>query len=371
MKIVDAEVIPYRIPNRRVHHIATLTLSAIENVLIRLRTDDGVEGIGEAVSEAKWNSTVLEAHEVLLRKYLVPAVLGKDPFDLVGIWRAMDGVVNGQYSAKSAIDTALHDLIGRALGIPVWRYMGGAARQVIEVEGPGFGIGFMDPADEVEMAVAAVEKGCRQIELKGGHPEGWRRDLTGVEAVRKACGPDVSLKIDITEAYSLKTAMQALPRFAELGVDWVEQPLPQHALADLARLRQTVPVGIMLEETIGHPADVLLVAHMGAADAIHVKLPMLGGPSKARQIAAICEAAGLGIQAGTSTASGLAAVHQFAATVPNLVRGCHGSPLARAVDDIVTSPVDAYAPTITMTDRPGLGVEVDWDKVRHYEVGRD
>ncbi|HYM92327.1 MAG TPA: enolase C-terminal domain-like protein [bacterium] len=369
MKITGLETVPYRIPNRETHRIATLTLSALDNVIVRLRTDEEIEGIGEAVSEPKWNSTVREAHKEVLQRYLAPAVIGMDPFMITEIWQRMDAAVNGHYSAKAAVDIALYDLMGKALGLPVWRYLGGGRRE-IPVEGPGFGIGFMEPRAAADFALTAVRRGCREIEIKGGHPAGWRRDLEVTRAVREACGPSVSLKVDITEAYTFKTALSALSRLADLGVEWVEQPLPRHQLDDLARLRSAVPVGIMLEESVGHPADILRIAEIGAADAIHVKVPMLGGITMSREIEVICRAAGLGIQAGSSTPSGigLAAVHQFAAAVPKLVRGCHGSPLARAVDDIVVNPVDAYAATITCGDRPGLGIEVDWDKVERYRV---
>jgi L-alanine-DL-glutamate epimerase-like enolase superfamily enzyme len=369
MKITGLEVIPYRIPYRKTHHIATLTLSALDNVIVRLRTDEGIDGVGEAVSEPKWNSTVLEAHEGVLRLYLGPAIIGMDPFMIPRIWQKMNRVVNGHYSAKAAIDIALYDLIGKALNLPVWKYLGGA-RTEITIEGPGFGIGFMEPQAAAEFALTASQQGCREIEIKIGHPAGWRHDLDVVRAVRDACGPSVSLKVDVTEAYTFKTAMTALPALVQIGVDWVEQPLPQHQLEDLARLRNAVPVGIMLEESVGHPADILRIAAIGAADAIHVKIPMLGGITMSRQIEAICRAAGLGVQAGSSTPSGigLAAVHQFAASVWNLVRGCHGSPLARAVDDVVVDPVGAYAASIVCTDKPGLGVDVDWEKVKKYRV---
>jgi len=370
MKITDIEIIPYRVPNRTTHRIATLTLSALDNILVRIRTDEGLEGIGEAVSEAKWNSTVREAHEALLREYLAPAVVGMDPLDINGIWRKMDEVVNGQYSAKAGIDVALHDLIGKALGIPLWQYLGGAYRTEIEVEGPGFGIGFMEPAQATEFALEATRRGCRQIEVKGGHPAGWQHDIEVVRAVWEACGPNISLKVDVTEAYSYKVALKTLPKLREFGVEWVEQPLPRHQLGDLARLRAAVSVGIMLEESLGHPADVIRIADLGAADALHVKVPMLGGITMSRHIAVVCQAAGIGVQAGSSTPSGvgLAAVHQFAAVVPNLVRGCHGSPLARAVDDIVIDPVEAYADKIRLSPAPGLGVEVDWDKLARYRT---
>ena len=370
MTITEIDIIPYRIPYRSTHRIATLTLSALDNTVIRIRTDQGVEGVGETVSEGKWNSTVREAHTAVLRHYLAPALLGLDPLDLAGAWQRMDCVVNGHLSAKAGIDVALHDLVGKVLGIPVWRLLGGALRREIPVEGPGFGIGFMEPEAAANLAGTAASHGCGEIEIKCGHPSGWRYDLKVVEAVHKACGPTVSLKVDVTEAYNYKTALNVLPRMFEIGVEWVEQPLPRHALLDTARLRQLVPVGVMLEESVGHPADVLRIAQIGAADAIHLKLPMLGGFTMARRFAAVCEAGGLGIQAGSSTPSGigLAAVHQFAAVTPNLVRGCHGSPLARAVDDLLAEPVDAFAPVVSITEAPGLGIQVDWAKVERYAV---
>jgi muconate cycloisomerase len=370
MEITEIEVIPYRIPNQEEHQIASLTLSALENVIVVIRTDDGTEGIGEAVSVPKWNSNVLEAQAELLRSYLAPSLIGKDPTNIAEIWKTMDGVINGHYAAKAAIDVAVHDLVCRKLGIPVWKYLGGAYRRSITVEGPGFGIGFMEPEDAAAFALKAVDRGCKEIELKCGHPSGWEYDLEVLETVHEACGPDVELKVDITEGYDYKTAMKVLPKMADFGVMLVEQPLPRQQLDNLARLRENVPVHIILDESVGYPNDILEIANRGAADAIHLKYPMLGGFTMCRKIAAICEAEGLGIQGGTSTPSGvgLRAVHQFTATLPEVIRGCHGSPLARAVDDIVVNPVDAYASSISISDEPGLGVELDEAKVEQYRA---
>ena len=369
MKITAVDVIPYRIPYHQVHRITTLTLSALDNVVVRIHTDDGVVGIGECVTEAKWNSTVMEAHAVILSKYLGPAIVGADPFSLREVWRRMDEVVNGQLPAKGAIDIALHDLIGKALGIPVWRYLGGSNAEPVLVEGPGYGIGFMEPAPAVELALRGISDGCRQIEIKCGHPSGPAHDLAVTEAVHQACGPDVSLKIDCTEGYTFKDALKYLPLFAAANVDWVEQPLPRHELQSMATLRSLVPTKIALEESIGAPADILRVAAMGAADGIHVKLAMLGGMSKCMDIATVCEAAGLEVLPGCSTASGigLAAAHHFAASIDS-ARGSHASPLARAVDDLIVNPLPAYPASVQLTDAPGLGIEVDWDKVEKYRV---
>jgi L-alanine-DL-glutamate epimerase-like enolase superfamily enzyme len=369
MKITDVEIIPYRIPYHRVHRITTLTLSALDNVLVRIRTDTGIEGIGECVTEAKWNSTVMEAHAVLLEKYLAPAIVGTDPLSLSDVWHRMDEAVNGQLPAKGAIDIALHDLIGKALGIPVWRYLGGSNDKPVIVEGPGYGIGFMEPEPAVELALLGISDGCQQIEIKCGHPAGPAHDLAVIEAVHRACGREVSLKIDCTEGYSFKDALKYLPLFAAANVEWVEQPLPRHELRSMATLRSLVPTKIALEESIGAPADILRVAEMGAADGIHVKLAMLGGLSRCMRIATICDAAGLAVLPGCSTASGigLAAAHHFAASIDG-ARGTHASPLARAVDDLIKDPLSAYPAVVRLTDAPGLGVEVDWAKVEKYAV---
>src|SRR5476651_2051628 len=269
----------------------------------------------------------MEAHAVILSKYLGPAIIGADPFSLRDVWRRMDEVVNGQLPAKGAIDIALHDLIGKALNIPVWRYLGGSNDKPVLVEGPGYGIGFMAPEPAVDLALRGISAGCKQIEVKCGHPSGPEHDLAVIVAVNKACGPDVSLKIDCTEGYTFKDALKYLPMFAEANVHWVEQPLPRHELQSTATLRGLVPTKIALEESIGAPADILRVAAMGAADGSHVKLAMLGGMSKCMDIATICEAAGLEVLPGCSTASGigLAAAHHFAASIES-ARGSHASP---------------------------------------------
>lgn len=370
MEITDIEVIPYRIPNRSDHEIAYGTLSALENVLVLARTNGDIRGVGEAVSAPKWNSNVVEALEELIRSHLAPSLIGKDPFNIADIWETMDRTVSGHYAAKAAIDVAVHDLIGRILDIPVSDYLGGTHRTTIEVEGPGFGIGFMDPADAADFALRAYDEGCRQIEVKGGHPTGWERDLEAIKTVYEACDSAIDLKVDLNEAYDYKTALRVLPKMYEHGVRWVEQPLPRQQLSDLSRLRDGVDVGIILDESVGHPTDVLEIAETRAADAIHLKYPMLGGFTMCRDIAAICKAADIGIQGGTSTPSGvgLAAVHQFTATLPNLVRGCHGSPLGRATDDIIANPVDAFAPVVEIGDDPGIGVELDMDKLDEYRT---
>ena len=369
MKITAVDIIPYRIPNRQVHKIATLTLSAVDNIIVRIRTDAGVEGIGECVTEAKWNSNVMEAHAALLAKYLAPAIVGADPLRIREVWARMDAVVNGQLPAKGAIDIALHDLIGKALGIPVWRYLGGDNARPVLVEGPGYGIGFMEPAPAVELALKGISDGCRQIEIKCGHPDGPAHDLAVIEAVHRACGPAVTLKIDCTEGYTFKDALKYLPLYAAANVVWAEQPLPRDQVRAMGSLRPLVPLKIALEESIGGPADVIRVAELGAADGIHIKLAMLGGMSKCMQMATVCEAVGLAVLPGCSTASGigLAAAHHFAAAVTP-ARGCHASPLARAVDDIIRDPLPPYPAEVKLTDAPGFGVEVDWEKVRKYAV---
>jgi L-Ala-D/L-Glu epimerase len=367
MKITAVDIIPYRIPNRQVHKIATLTLSAVDNIIVRIKTDKDIEGIGECVTEAKWNSNVMEAHAVLLSKYLAPAIIGADPFRLRDVWVRMDAVVNGQLPAKGAIDIALHDLIGKALGIPVWKFLGGDNSRPVLVEGPGYGIGFMEPQPAVEMALRGISDGCRQIEIKCGHPAGPAHDLAVIEAVHRACGPEVTLKIDCTEAYSFKDALKYLPMFAAANVVWAEQPMRRHEVQAMGVLRPLVPLKIALEESVGSPADILRVAALGAADGIHVKLAMLGGMSKCMDIAKVCDAAGLAVLPGCSTASGigLTAAHHFAAAIEP-ARGCHASPLGRAVDDIIQDPLPPYPAEVKLTDAPGLGVEVDWDKVAKY-----
>jgi L-alanine-DL-glutamate epimerase-like enolase superfamily enzyme len=343
-------------------------MDALENVLIRIETNVGVTGIGEALSTNKFNSNTLEGTAVAIRDCLGPSILDENPFNICGVWERMNRARQGELFAKSGIDMAIHDLIGKLLDVPLCMLLGGRVVDTIEVEGPGYGIGIMSPKEMAEVARRAVDQGLHQIEIKiSGHlPE----DLERLRLVRQAIGSDPTLKIDMTEGYSVTEAIEAIRALEEHGVDWIEQPVHHTLLGGLREIRQSVTPPIVVDESATTLEDLLAVIRAEAADGIHIKLPVVGGFTIAQKMLALTEAAHLHALPGSDTASGvgIAAVRHFAASSSLFRRGIHGSPLARAVDDIVIDPVPETATKLSIPEGPGLGVEVDEGKLEKYAI---
>jgi L-Ala-D/L-Glu epimerase len=274
----------------------------------------------------------------------------------------------GETFAKGGIDIALHDLAGKLLGLPVWALIGGCVSSEIQIEGPGYGIGIMSAAEMADTARQAVEHGLTQIEIKiSGDLDA---DVARLEAVRAAIGPAPSLKIDMTEGYGVKEAIRAIRALEAHGVDWIEQPVHHSQLAGLREVREAVATPIVVDESATTIENLLAVIGARAADGVHIKLPVVGGFTVARQMLALTQAAHLKALPGSDTASGVgvAATLHFAASSAAFVRGIHGSPLARAIDDIVVDPVPESAVTLRVPDAPGLGVRIDEAKLEHFAV---
>jgi L-Ala-D/L-Glu epimerase len=368
VRITRVSAVPFRIPYRQTHWQAIGPLDALESVLVRVETNAAVTGIGEALATNKFNSNTLAGTTAVIREQLGPAIVGLRPFDLASIWERMNRARPGEIFAKSGIDIALHDLAGKLVELPVCLLIGGRHCDEIPIEGPGYGIGIMSPSAMADAARKAVDHGLTQIEIKisGNLAE----DVERLECVRKAIGAAPSLKIDMTEGYTVADAIRAIRALEEYGVDWIEQPVHHADLAGLREVQEAVSTRIVVDENATGVDDLLEVVRARAAQAVHIKLPVVGGFTIARKMHALAEAAHLYALPGTDTATGIgiAAVRHFVASSPYFHRGIHGSPLARAIDDIVRDPVPESAVTLTVPDGPGLGVEVDEEKLARYAV---
>jgi L-alanine-DL-glutamate epimerase-like enolase superfamily enzyme len=368
VRITRVHAVPFRIPYRQTHWQAIGALDALESVLIRIETNESVTGIGEALATNKFNSNTLAGTTAVIRDHLGSVIVGLNPFDLAGIWERMNRACAGEIFAKGGIDIALHDLAGKLVNLPVCLLIGGQCCDEIPIEGPGYGIGIMTPSAMAAAARGAVDHGLMQIEIKisGNLAE----DVERLKAVREAIGAAPSLKIDMTEGYSVAEAIRAIHALEPYGVDWIEQPVHHADLDGLREVRQAVSTRIVVDENATTVEDLLGVIRAGAADGVHIKLPVIGGFTVARKMHALAEAARLYVLPGTDTATGIgiAAVQHFVASSPYFHRGIHGSPLARAVDDIVRHPVPESAVVLKVPEGPGLGVEVDEEKVERYSV---
>jgi len=268
--------------------IARGSQDTAEVVEVEIR-HDGVSGFGEAAPIERYDESAASA---LAYVEGIAGALGDDPFALDTVMR---GLPEEQFAARAAIDAALHDLCGRLAGEPVWRFLG------LERPGPptSWTIGLASPDEMAAKAAKAETSGrFRRMKLKLGGRDGL--DVDRVAAVREVT--DVPLQVDVNEYWSLGEALESLPRLAELGVQYCEQPLPAGD-PDGAALKAAAPIPIYVDEDCHTLADVSACATI--AHGVNIKLAKSGGIGEAVRMAHAARALGLGVMLGCMVESGL------------------------------------------------------------------
>ncbi len=382
MKVTDVEVFLVGLPTRRPHRWAGLRGPIGRYVVVRVRTDEGVEGWGETPCLPDWGGAygrhygeTPQSVRHVIRDLLLPVLHEHHPFDIPRIHAAMDQVVKGHPYAKAAVDIALHDLKGRALGVPVYDLLGGRVREWVPV---GHSLGLMDVEQAAEEAAQAVREGIRHIKVKGGPDP--RRDVAAVAAVRRAVGEDVEIRLDANQAYTVPVAVRTLRAMEGFGLAIAEQPA--EGVDELAAIARAVTVPLMADESAWTMRDVLHLREAGAARYVSLYVTKPGGLYRARQMAAILEAAGLEADVGGSAEFGIgnaANLHLAAAsaavTVPAIIpvttlQGREQTTVAGRLytDDIVAEPFPYRDGRLRVPDGPGLGITVDRDKLARYSL---
>lgn len=283
---VDLHLIE-RQPPSRLHTTYGEAPDLRQHVIVELSAE-GQKGWGEASPLPEFTGETAEGIARVLKGVYLPALLGRDPREIALLMAGLDRLFPGNPSAKAAIDIALHDLVGRLLGQPVYRLLGGACRPWVQLART---IGITSLPHAVELALEYTQRGFRTLKLKVGTDA--RSDVARVRAVHEAVGSDVALRIDANGGYDVQTASWVLRQLESCDLLYVEQPLPAWDLPGLRLLRQHVPVRIMADESVHSPADALQLAAERLVDIVAIKLIKTGGLWRARKVAAVAEAAGI------------------------------------------------------------------------------
>jgi len=378
MRIARIECFGLEAPVSRPFGYSQAWVTRRRTVLVRVETEDGLEGWGEIFCQAP-----PAVYVPLVTELLAPWLLGADPWDRDTLWqRLYNATIDcGQrglaVGALSGLDIALWDLAGRACGQPVHRLLGGLSRPELTAYATGL---YRVPGDDQVGPLAAeaerlVEAGFSTLKMKVGF--GPRRDATTVAAVREAIGPDVGLAVDANHAYRPTEAIQLGRRLADYDVAWFEEPVSPEDLDGYAevRARQPVPVaGGELSYTRFGFRDLL---ERRAVDIVQPDLGLCGGLSEGRAIAELARAWHTACWAhvwGTGIARA-AALHYLGwmpienaledLGAPLLEWDCTENPLREAV--VPDSPVPR-AGRVAVPTAPGLGVTVDARAVKSFQV---
>jgi muconate cycloisomerase len=381
MKITGCEIYIVALPLRRSHVWAGNVGRRIgRHAIARVDTDEGLSGWGEAPALPTWGGHAMryygetpETVRHVIADLLMPAVEGLDPAEIDVIHARMDGAIKGHPYAKAAVDMACFDLTGKELGVPVWKLLGGRHRDGIEV---AHSLGIMDVDAAVDEAVAAVDEGVTTIKCKTGLDSD--RDVRLVARVREAVGDEVKIRVDGNEGYAtVHEAVAVTTRQEAYGIMLCEQPVG--GAVALGEVAERIGTEVMADESAWTSADILELDSFGIrCFSCYVTKP--GGLCRARLQAAIAADLGFTADIGGSIEMGIgnaANLHLGAATdiavLPSVCpvtkpEGGSGPDIAGIYyqDDIVTEPFSFKDGRVMVPEGPGLGIEVDLDKLARY-----
>lgn len=379
-RIADTRAIQIALPLRRDWRWRGLEQELGRWVLVRVETDDGAVGWGEAAALSDWGGDFGRQYgetqatvSYVVSNLLAPAIRGVDVWDDGELSRRIALAIRGHPYAKAAVDIALWDVRGQLAHQPVCNLLGGAARTRVAL---AHMLGLMPPAEAAQEARLAASDGVRnfQVKLRGALDS----DVQVLGAVRDAVGGDAVLRADVNQGYarlSCKQAIAAVRAIAAAGADLVEQPV--EGIDAMAAVRAAVDVPIVADESCWTAADALEVGRGRAADAISVYVAKSGGLRSALQVAAIAAAYRLPCDVNGSLESGigtLASLHLAATadaiTLPAVISApapAGTEPLRHAgryyEDDVLAEPLRFEGGCLIVPQAPGLGIRVDSDKV--------
>jgi L-alanine-DL-glutamate epimerase-like enolase superfamily enzyme len=356
VKVAKVETIPVSVPYRHREVSSQVARDGVSDVLVKLTTDDGLIGWGEACCGADTASV-----DAALRA-MTPFVVERDPWNREamrrdafthGLWQFRSGTGN---FAWAGIDMALWDVCGRACGQPLWRLLGGLQQK----EATYFYYLARGTPDSLAVQVDdGLQAGFEVFYLKVGLDDA--EDLEMVSTVRQALGPGPRLRLDANGTWTIPQALRNLRAMAEYDIDFVEQPVRDHPIGQLAEMRARIDTAVCANEGLWSEADTYARIQARDADVYCFSPYWVGSIASFHRLSWLAAYEGLLICKHTHGELGLAAAagHHVVLTVPNGVEG-HQQSAYLMEHDILTEPIPiARGPRWGTIDGPGLGVDVD------------
>ncbi len=353
MKITKIEVGEVNIPLVTPFKTALRTVDHVNDLVVRITADDGQVGFGEAPPTAVITGDTKGSIRCAIEEFIAPSLLGMEIENLDGIMTKLHSCILKNTSAKAAVDMAIYDLYAKNLGQPLYKVLGGRRSQIetdLTIS--------VNPIDEmVSDSLKAVADGFHILKIKVGK-EGLK-DVARIEAIRKAVGSDVILRVDANQGWTPKDAVRIIRAMEDRGldIDLVEQPVHAHDFAGMQFVTGQVATPILADESVFSPEDAIKLIQGRAADLINIKLMKTGGIYQAQKICAIAETYGVECMIGCMLESKIAvsAGAHLAAAKGIITRADLDGPALCQIDPYEGGPI-FDGPWIRMNETPGLGI---------------
>ena len=365
MQIKTIEPIAVSLPMLKPVIMAGEEVRRADNVLVRIETDSGIIGWGEAASAPVMTGETLESIVSAIH-YLSSVLRGRNPEDIAGALNAMNGRMYGNHGAKAAIEIALHDIAGRSTAKPVHALLGRKKRSRMPLLGV---IGGGDRDGDLRDAEKKKAAGVTAYKIKVG-VDTAENDAARTRDICKTLGEGVLISADANQGFSTAQAIAYVRAVEGSGLDFFEQPVAADDLDGMAAVAAATDIAIGSDEGIHSAEDIRRHHERKAARGVSLKAIKLGGLKAVTEAGRLCDSLGMSVniscKTGESSVACAAALH-VASVIPNIAWGLTLTHTGIA-DDVVTQPIPTARGHVDSLDRPGLGVDVDEDVVRRYRV---
>ncbi|MBE3124667.1 MAG: dipeptide epimerase [Acidobacteria bacterium] len=353
LKITDVEIFLFDIPLTSPFRIAIGEMKAANDLLIRIRTDQGVVGLGEACPFPPITGET-QATNAAAARSIRDMLIGKDPLAIDALLREIGPLVHSNPSAVAAFDMAFHDILGKVAGLPLFRLLGGT-KNTFETD-------ITTSLDTLEKMTAESKKyadmGYKTLKVKVGlDPD---EDFARLSAIRAAIGRGVAIRIDANQGWTVPQAVYALRKMEPLAIQFCEQPVLASDTTGLKAVRSQSPIAIMADEALFGPADAVKLIRAEACDTFNIKVMKAGGLLNSIRIAHIADAANMRCMVGCMLESKLAltAAAHVVASQANIVYADLDGNSEHVIDPIIDG-MTVKAGMLTLPEKPGLGCDVD------------
>ncbi|MEP4197303.1 MAG: enolase C-terminal domain-like protein [Aliishimia sp.] len=364
--ITGFDLWPLRLPvvSKRDHGIGRVG-GFCEIIVLRLTSDGGSEGFGEASPWSVFTGSP-EAAFAALDRYIRPHVLGRRVADRVAILQDASRAVAHCTDAKAALDTALLDLTGHILGVPLHALLGGKCRDTIPLS-----VSLANPDWMADRALIdrVVADGVDIVKLKTGFKD-HDFDLMRLSWLTEQ-GPQTHMRVDYNQGLLPDGAVNRVRDVAAFKPDFIEQPVAYHHYDLMATIRAAIDVPLIADESVFGPEDMARATRERICDGVSIKIMKSGGLTRAQTVARMAGAAGMSAYGGDMFEAGLAhlaGAHMIAAT-PEITLGCEFYQAQYYLEtDILETPFPSQGGVVTVPDAPGLGIRPDIAKLEHFRI---
>ena len=352
-RITSVDIFQAMIPMVAPFRIALGVITEAEYLFVRINTDAGVSGWGEATPLSRITGDT-QAINAAAAMDLARLVVGRNPLDIEGRVTEMGRFLAFNSSVRSAFDMALYDVAGKVAGLPLYALLGGGKRQ-LETD---VTIGIDEPAVMADKAAELKRSGVSAIKVKLGTTA--EEDVKRIRSIREAVGDELPLRVDANQGWDFPTAVRVLTRLESANIEYCEQPIAHWDLENFSRLRERVSIPIMADESVFDHHDAFKLAAGGCCDFFNIKLAKSAGIHTALKINAVAESCGARCMLGCmlETRLGLTAAAHLVSAKPN-IRYVDLDSHFQLKEDPIVGGARWDGSNITLPEAPGIGAAVD------------